>query len=314
MNRMTTTWMQGNSFYHGMSLNVMRRLSAGLQVQAAYTLSKATDTSITTGNQTEGFPQRQRTALLWNMDHWKGRSTFDIRNNFVTNVTYEIPRMPMTGIAGAIVNGWQANAILSLSDGHAFYLEDVVREQTQRMERADGLRPNLIPGGNNDPTLERGTVIEWGGQALERYYDPRQFLPSTCRGSVYCYNTPLLNGQPNPNYSSAFPNNAGRADLGFDPGYYGNLGWNTLTGPGLVTMDFSINKSFQFSESHRLQFRAEFFNLFNRANFNLPQVPNNRVQPFLQSGNLSVPDPTAGVIFNTRTSARQIQFGLRYTF
>jgi hypothetical protein len=62
-----------------------------------------------------------------------------------------------------------------------------------------------------------------------------------------------------------------------------------------------------------LQFRAEFFNLFNRANFSLPQVPQ-RIQPFRQSGNLSVPDPNAGVITSTRTSARQIQFGLRFTF
>jgi hypothetical protein len=308
MNRLTVTWMQGNSFYHGMTLNVMRRLTAGLQLQAAYTLSKATDTSVTTGNTTEGFTQRQRTNLLWNMDHWKGRSSFDIRNNFVTNITYELPRMPLTGIAGVLVNGWQANSIISISDGHAFYLEDVVREQTQRMERADGLRPNLIPGGNNSPILERGTVIDWGGLSAERYYDPRQFLPSTCRGSDYCYNT-----RDNPKYDPSQPLNAGRPDLGFDPGYYGNLGWNTLTGPGLVTVDFSINKSFQLTEENRLQFRAEFFNLFNRANFSLPQVPQ-RIQPFRQSGNLSVPDPNAGVITSTRTSARQIQFGLRFTF
>jgi outer membrane receptor protein involved in Fe transport len=303
MNRMTVTWLQGNSYYHGASLNVMRRLTAGLQLQAAYTLSKATDQSVTTGNQTEGFTQPQRTNLLWNMDHWKGRSSFDIRNNFVTNVTYELPRMPLNGIAGVLVNGWQANTIISISDGHAFGIRDTVREQSQRMERADGLRPNLIPGGNNSPVL--------GGP--DKYYDPSQFLPSTCRGSVYCYNTALYNGLPNPNYSPNFPANAGRPDLGFDPGYYGNLGNNTLTGPGLVTADFSINKMFQLTEENRLQFRAEFFNLFNRSNFSLPQVPL-LITAFQQSGNLSVPTPDAGRITSTRTSARQIQFGLRFTF
>jgi len=296
MNRMTVTWLQGNSFYHGMTLNVMRRLSAGLQLQAAYTLSKATDTSVTTGNTTEGFTQGQRTNLMWNMDHWKGRSSFDIRNNFVTNVTYELPRMPLTGIAGMLVNGWQANTIISISDGHAFVLRDQVREQTQRMERADGLRPNLIPGGDNHPVLERGTIIEWGGVSAERYYDPRQFLPSTCRGGVYCYDS-----------------RAGVPGLGFDPGHYGNLGSNTLTGPGLATVDFSLNKTFQLTEGNRLQFRAEFFNLFNRANFSLPQVPN-PIQPYLQSGNRSVENPAAGVITSTRTKAREIQFGLRFNF
>ena len=80
-----------------------------------------------------------------------------------------------------------------------------------------------------------------------------------------------------------------------------------------MTADFSINKVFQLTEENRLQFRAEFFNLFNRSNFSLPQVPL-AITAFQQSGNLSVPTPDAGRITSTRTSARQIQFGLRFTF
>ena len=284
MNRLTVTWMQGNSFYHGATLNVMRRLAAGFQFQAAYTLSKATDQSVTTGNRTEGFGQRQRTNLVWDMDHWKGRSSFDMRNNFVTNFSYEVPRMPFTGIAGAIVNGWQANTIISLSDGPPFTLFDLANTPQRRaMERRDQIRPNLISGGNTDP-------VNPGNP--NTYYDVSQFVPSVCRGvDTICQ----------------------KGDPGYAVGYFGNLGFNTLTAPGIATVDFSINKAFQLSETNRLQIRAEFFNLFNRANFGTPNDA-----PFRQSGsgnNLRV-NPTVidRQIDDTRTSARQIQFGLRYTF
>jgi hypothetical protein len=83
-------------------------------------------------------------------------------------------------------------------------------------------------------------------------------------------------------------------------GFYGTLGRNTVIGPGLSTLDFSIVKSFEMRDSRRLQFRAEFFNAFNHPNFGLP----NRT--------FGVPD--FGVISSTTTSPRQIQFGLRYEY
>jgi outer membrane receptor protein involved in Fe transport len=291
MNRLTVTWMQGNSFYHGGTFNVMRRLSNGLQFQAAYTLSKATDQSVTTGNRTEGFGQAQRTNLMWDMDHWKGRSSFDMRNNLVMNLTYDLPQMSSGGIGAAILNGWSANTIVSLSDGPPFTLFDQNNTpQRLAMERRDQIRPNLIPGGNND-------LVDPGNPDV--YYDVSQFVPSVCRGvSEICQ----------------------KGDPGYAVGYFGNLGFNTLSGPGIATVDFSINKAFQLSETNRLQIRAEFFNLFNRPNFGTPNDA-----PFLQSGsgnNLRVNPSVAPVdptvvphqIDDTRTSARQIQFGLRYTF
>ena len=90
-----------------------------------------------------------------------------------------------------------------------------------------------------------------------------------------------------------------------EEGYFGTLGRNTLISPGLATMDFSVQKNFQLLESHRVQFRAEFFNLFNRPNFGTP------VTTIFTNGVLT---SDAGRINSTRGSARQIQFGLRYSF
>jgi hypothetical protein len=87
-------------------------------------------------------------------------------------------------------------------------------------------------------------------------------------------------------------------------GTYGNVGRDILYGPGLATTDLSLAKNTAISEKLRLQFRAEFFNVFNRANFGSPNA--------VVFGSASAtPSPTAGVITSTSTTSRQIQFGLK---
>ncbi len=87
-------------------------------------------------------------------------------------------------------------------------------------------------------------------------------------------------------------------------GTYGNVGRDTLYGPGIAELDFSALKSVNVTERVHLQLRAEFFNILNRANFG---TPNTVVFTSATSG----PSPTAGVITSTSTTSRQIQFGLK---
>ena len=89
-------------------------------------------------------------------------------------------------------------------------------------------------------------------------------------------------------------------------GYFGNLGRNTLIGPGLVSVDGAINKSFYFGERSHLQLRGEVFNIPNRANFAIPSQRN----VFTTTGRVA----SAGLITNTLTSSRQIQLGARFDF
>ncbi len=89
----------------------------------------------------------------------------------------------------------------------------------------------------------------------------------------------------------------------------GNLGRNTIIGPGLLNTDLSLVKNFavkRISEAFRVQFRAEFFNAFNRVNFSPPL---DNLTAFDQFGN---PVPGAGLIDSTQTPARQIQFALKF--
>jgi len=108
---------------------------------------------------------------------------------------------------------------------------------------------------------------------------------------------PVILGNPNqwfnPNAFLGPPNASG---------FYGNLGRDTLIGPGLATWDLSFLKDMRLHERLNLQFRAELFNLLNRVNFNTPNAV-----AFTPAG----VSPTAGVITGTSTTARQIQFGLK---
>jgi hypothetical protein len=89
---------------------------------------------------------------------------------------------------------------------------------------------------------------------------------------------------------------------------WGNLGRNTLVGPGVSKLDVSVfknNRVRRISENFNVQFRAEFFNVLNRANF---ASPTDHATVFDQSGN---PISSAGLITSTQTTSRQIQFAVK---
>jgi hypothetical protein len=107
----------------------------------------------------------------------------------------------------------------------------------------------------------------------------------------------LISGTPNQYFNS----NAFAVPPG---GTYGNVGRNALIGPGLADLDVSVLKSTAISERVNLQFRAEFFNILNRANFGTPNT-------VVFTSASAIPAATAGVITSTSSTSRQIQFGLK---
>jgi hypothetical protein len=109
---------------------------------------------------------------------------------------------------------------------------------------------------------------------------------------------PVVTGNPNRWFN---PN----AFLLSTPGTWGTLGRGTYNGPGLADVDLSLFKRIAVTEKVNLQFRAECFNIQNRANFGTPNAI------VFSSGTVS---PSAGLISSTVTTSRQIQFGLKLIF
>jgi hypothetical protein len=85
-------------------------------------------------------------------------------------------------------------------------------------------------------------------------------------------------------------------------GQFGNVGRNSITGPGIIGFDSEIHKTFKmpYRESHVVQFRFEAFNVLNHPNWGMPS--------------LNIRSGAFGVVTTTSTPMRQIQLGLKYSF
>jgi hypothetical protein len=100
-------------------------------------------------------------------------------------------------------------------------------------------------------------------------------------------------------------------------GMPGNLGRDTIIGPGLTNVDYSMSKTMKvskISEQFAVQFRAEIFNIFNHTNLGLPQQTAIMTQVSTANNSTGVPSATAGQITTTTTNSRQIQLALKVTF
>ena len=245
-----------------------RRFSHGLSFRGVYTFSKALDDGDSL-NQTTAGNAPGLASNPFNLRADKGLATFNVTNLAVINALYALP-FGRGQMYANDVQGWKGHLISGWS------LASIITLQS-----GFPLTPQLSynPSNNGDT---RNPV--------------RPFVNPSFTG-------PVVLGKPdqwfNPAAFIAPPSASG---------FYGNAGRDTFIGPGLATWDFSVLKDTAISERLQLQFRAEIFNLLNRANFNTPNLiaftPPTATNPTGLSG-------TAGAITSTSTTARQVQFALK---
>ncbi len=262
----TWTWFsEGTSSYNALQIDVNRRLSAGLTLRGVYTFSKVLDDGDSLNATTSGGGP----ALASNPFNLKadwGLGTFDIRHVAVVSGIYALP----IGRGKRFFGGLEgfANAMAS-----GWTVNSIVT-----LQGGFPFSPQLSynPSNNGDT---RNPVRPFANPA---------------------FTGPVILGNPKQWFNpAAFLAPANTAANG---GFYGNVGRDTLIGPGLATWDFSVLKETRIRERLNLQFRTELFNLLNRANFNQPNAI-----VFTPSG----VSPTAGAITSTSTTSRQVQFGLK---
>lgn len=265
-----TIYQGFTSDYNSMNVGLVRRFTDGLQFQASYTFGKSLDNRSGTSGRQEYANGQARVFDPYILDLDRARSDFDVRHSFVANASYDLPfGKGSKGAARQILQGWQLNAIVTISSGVPFSV--IVDGDPDRDGSDDNAqRPNLIPGVSLIPT---------GGRTPERWFNLDAFAP------------PAL-------------------------GFRGTAGRNIIEGPDFKTVDLSVVKHFRIDEKRSLQFRAEVFNLFNRANFDLPSNSEDGEQMFTfnaSAGTFSA-TPGRGQIFSTVGDSREIQFGLKFIF
>ena len=275
--RIETRTSTASSFYHGFIAKMTRRFSEGLFLQGSYTWSKSIDDMSSAANAND-FPTSSWQGTYDDPDLVRGPSDFDVRHNLVVNGSWALPGADMRGLAGAILGNWQVNGILSVNSGFPL---------TPRVNRRWGFHgspsgafmPNLKSGGDPNPVL--------GGP--DKYFDDTQFEvnPRIDDPAV------LAGCGPAPNRCT----------------FFGDLGRNTLSNPGVATFDFGVMKKWRMAflgEAGAFEFRGEFFNIFNRANFGSPSL-----EVFDRNG---ARRSSVGRITTTNTTERQVQIGLKIIF
>jgi hypothetical protein len=115
------------------------------------------------------------------------------------------------------------------------------------------------------------------------------------------------------------PSSSGAAGAGATGTDIGNVGRNSLRGPRQANVDFSVIKRFTWGEARSVEFRAEFFNLFNQVNFDVPvsnlnAVPSSSIDA--NTGRIINPSDLGdfGRITSTSNNPRLIQFALKLNF
>jgi len=132
----------------------------------------------------------------------------------------------------------------------------------------------------------------------------------------YFFN-PLAFRRPVVLTGQVIPSSHGTATAGAIGTDFGNVGRNVLRGPRQTNTDFSVIKRFPIRESTNIEFRAEFFNLFNQVNFanpisNLSAVPATSIDP--NTGLITGNPGDFGRIISTSNNPRLIQFAVKLNF
>jgi hypothetical protein len=265
----TTSWWAGASGnYNALVVDLRHSFNHGLQLRGNYTWSKNLDDgSAWNTSVSSNTPAFVEVPSLPHLDY--GPAATDIRSVASINATYELPfgqNKAFLGNAGNVTD----HIVSGWSVASITTLLSGFPFSPQLGYNPTGSGDSRNPVRPNVTPGFTGHVYTGGStaQRVAQYFNPAAFSSPAA-------------------------------------GYVGNAGRDSLIGPGFADLDLSLLKSTALSERTRLQFRAEFFNIVNHTNL---QLPNEVV--FSAANTLGSP----GVISATANTSRQIQLGLKLLF
>ncbi len=263
--------------YNSLQATLRKQFSHGFQMQAAYTWSKASGTE----------------WLYNDPDVSKyGPNPAYRPQRLAISYVWNLPGVSKEGVIGKVVNGWAVSGVTVAQDGFP-------------LTPYDDRGGTIFGLGGGSPVESTPTYAAGMGPAN---------IPTS--GGVE-QRLGGANGGPGYFNKAAFtapPTNIGAINgVGGGTGW-GNAGLGLLLGPGQFNWDVSLSKTTKVGgirEGATLQFRAEFFNAFNHAQFNAPGIGTNSLST---GAGVDVNNATFGQITSTSVNPRLVQFGLKYIF
>ena len=255
----------GKSWYNGLEVSLTKQFSRGLQFLASYTFSKSLDTDGANINGTGAGNTITRGDQNSPQQRW-GRSSFNRPNRFVFSLVYSLPGAYSTILERAAFGGWSLAAVGTFQSGDAL---TILYTNSKNVFGVSQDRAQLSGACTQDQIVTSGSVRS----KLNNYFDKA------------CFTTPPIIGA----------DGIGTA--------FGNSATGIVNGPDQANLDLSLSKTIPLrwpKEGSGLQFRVEFFNVFNHPQFADPD------------NNFS--SPTFGVISSTSVNPRVGQLALKLSF
>ncbi len=227
----------GSSIYHSGQLQVSRRFAKGFTASAAYTYSKLIDNAseVFAVGQNNQPQQSAVPSVFGGQAAERGISFFDRTHRASFTYVYAFPwYRDQHGLVGRVLGGWEISGVTTFESGAPLNVSNG--------QDADSIGGNL---------------------------DRPDFNPSGQSGVRAVPNASSPTGYVNPDAGNApiDPRTAQFIGIAANSGRTGNLGRNTLRTPGINNFNFNILKSVTIRESMKLEFRTEFFNIFNHPQF-----------------------------------------------
>jgi hypothetical protein len=301
-NLILSTVFMSQSWYNSFQANFAKKMSHGFQMEASFTWQKSMDTS--SGSFAGDNYSSNPTAATpwWDLSIIKGLSDFNISRNLAVNWLWQVPTpASFSGPAGWIARGWGVGGLVSLSDGPPMWpLTGLNTDPLGQINQEPMDIPDLAPGCSSKNAVQPGNI---------QYLRPECFIyplaPNPGFATANCDQNPPLGD------SGA---RGSLASFGLNPltcvNLLGHLPRNSIIGPGLFNVDLSLikdNHIKKFSENFNIQFRAEFFNLLNRTNYQGPTDNLDTLDPFGVGGFGQIDQPT-------QVPMREIQFALKFVW
>src|SRR6266404_3216657 len=298
----------GRDSYRALQLSLGRRFSTGVTLNSQYAWSRSFGN---TSGSNEARTAANNARAIGDYDYDLGYNNFDVRHTVNVSALYDLPwgkgKKDDLGKAGnAILGNWELGAIVNARSGLPLEI-GIVRPDVviQCVNTAGCVVPTGAGGATT--TFANGFVAQLPGTINTANPLPAGFIAvvntpgggasrNVRRPDLISGISPYLNNDRNVLNPAAFTTPL--------PGTFGNVPRNFLRGPNFQQFDLVFNKRFKFSESMNLEFRTEIFNIFNRANFD---IPGSRLNLALPSVALS------GGVYTISSGANVVQPGQAYT-